>query len=222
MKRLPLVLSVARLTAGPLVALLILWGDNVFFSAAGPTTLWAYVVALALFALAAAADLLDAPLAKKLNVQGDAMIGALNRAAALSLAVCTLMALARTSLPFDLSLAALIIVAREVAVGGLREGLSLAGRPAPAIQGRLLQALAVWLGCAATLGAQTMIYFTAPAEIVVLTLQVARGALWAGAALALITGALFVREALARPKLVEAAERNQVHQEDDADKPDNR
>ncbi|HWA23198.1 MAG TPA: CDP-alcohol phosphatidyltransferase family protein [Caulobacterales bacterium] len=198
MNRLPLALSLARLAAAPMIAILILWGDDAFFAASAPVTPWVYCAALVLFLAAAAADLLDTMLARKLNAAGD-LSGALGRAAGLALTACTLLALAKTSLPFDLTIAAVLIVAREAMIAGLREGLALSARPLPAGQGGKLQPAAVWLGCGCALAAQTMIYFSLPVELIGWLLTIARGTLWAGAALAVITGALYARDAFAKP-----------------------
>jgi phosphatidylglycerophosphate synthase len=198
MNRLPLALSLARLAAAPMIAILILWGDDAFFAASAPVTLWAYCAALVLFLAAAADDLLDTMLARKLNAASD-LGGALDRAAGLALTACTLLALAKTSLPFDLTIAAVLIVAREAMVGGMREGLALSGRPLPAGQAGKLQPAAVWLGCGCALAAQTLIYFSLPVEVIGGLLTIARGALWTGAALAVITGALYARDAFAKP-----------------------
>ena len=107
--------------------------------------------------------------------------------------------MAKTSLPFDLTIAAVLIVARDTMIAGLREGLALSSRPLPASQGGKLQHAAVWLGAGCALAAQTLIYFSLPVEVISWLLTIARGALWAGAALAVITGALFARDAFAKP-----------------------
>lgn len=198
MNRLPLAISVARLAAAPIIAILILWGDDAFFAASTPVTRWAYGAALALFLAAAAADLLDTVLARKLNAASP-LGGALDRAAGLALTACTLLALAKTSLSFDLTIAAVLIVARDTMIAGLREGLALSGRPLPAGQGGKLQPVAVWLGCGCALAAQSLIYFSLPVEVIGWLLTIARGALWAGAALAVITGARYARDAFAKP-----------------------
>lgn len=195
MNSLPPPLSVARLAAAPLVAILILWGDDTFFASSAPTAPWAYAAALVLFLAAAAADLLGADSARTASDPASA----LDRAAGLALTVCTLLALAKTSLPFDLTIAAVLIIAREAAMVGLRDGLIGSGKPLPEVQGGKLQPIAVWLGCGCALAGQTVIYFGAPAEVIVWLVTIARGALWAGAALALITGALYARDAFAKP-----------------------
>jgi hypothetical protein len=172
-----------------------LWGDNEFVLSTAPISPWAYAAALTLFLAASAFDLLDPGKASGAADLG----GALSRASGLALTVCTLLALCKTSLPFDLGVAAVLIVARELAMIGLREGLTLSGLPLPAMEGAKLQTIAVLLGAGCALAAQTLIYFSVGVEVIVGLLWVARGALWAGAALALLTGALFVRQALAKP-----------------------
>lgn len=196
MNRLPLTVSIARLAAAPLIAILILWGDNEFYIAGGPVTMWVYGVALALFLASAAADLLDYPV--KATAPAD-LVHALHRAAGLALTVLTLLALCKTSLPFDLSIAAILIIGRDIAMVGLREGLGVTGSSMPAVEGAKLQAVAVLLGVGCALAAQTLVYFSLPLDVIVWLLWIARGALWAGAALALITGALYVRRAFAKP-----------------------
>ncbi len=194
MIRLPTILTLARLAAAPVVALLVLWGDSWFFERGAGVASTIFAVALALFIVAALTDLLDGYLARKMNATTD-LGAALDHAADKALTACTLLALAKTSLPADMTIAAVLIVSRDVMMAGLREGLALSGRALPVSQGGKFKTVAVMLGAGAALATQTLIYFSAPLDVVSVIFMVARGALWAGAALAVITGAIYLRDA---------------------------
>jgi len=124
--KLPMALTLARMAAGPLVAALVLWaGAQVFVDRSLAAQL--YLIAAAVFSLAAASDWLDGHLARKLGVVSE-LGAALDHAADKVLVTCALVALAYAALPLPLTVAAVIILGRDMAVAGLREGLSASGR----------------------------------------------------------------------------------------------
>lgn len=120
-------LTIARFAAAPIVAGLLLWGSQTLFTEGRDLALVLYALALVVFVLAALTDWLDGMLARKLNAT-SALGAALDHSADKALTTATLVILAATALPLDLIAAAAILVTRDVAVGGLREGLSLSGR----------------------------------------------------------------------------------------------
>ena len=138
---------------GPVIAALVLWALRISM----PTALLAgfiYALALILFVLAAATDWLDGYLARKLE-RGDAVgRGARSRADKV-LITCVLVALAYAALPLDLVAAAVIILGRDVAVAGLREGISAQGKTLPVSQLGKWKAAAEMAGVGAFLAFQT-------------------------------------------------------------------
>lgn len=210
MKSLPTLLTLARIALGPVIAGLILWAAAVLYSdrlVAGAL----YGASLVLFVLAAASDWLDGWLARKLDAVTP-LGAALDHAADKVLIVCVLVALAYAALPLNLVAAAVIILGRDVAIAGLREGLSAQGRSLPVGQIGKWKAAAEMGGAGAFLGFQTTALLMAPVDIVLGLSWAAQGLLWIAAGLALLSAAFYVA-ALMRPASVEAAELNQVQQE---------
>ncbi|KAF0171359.1 MAG: pgsA [Caulobacteraceae bacterium] len=123
-------LTIARFAAAPIVAGLLLGGSQALFTEGRDLSLVLYALALVVFVLAALTDWLDGMLARKLNAT-SALGAALDHSADKALTTATLVILAATALPIDLIVAAAILVTRDVAVGGLREGLALSGRKLP-------------------------------------------------------------------------------------------
>ncbi|TPW03373.1 MAG: hypothetical protein FD124_3043 [Alphaproteobacteria bacterium] len=97
-------LTIARFAAAPIVAGLLLGGSQALFTEGRDLSLVLYALAL---------------------------VVALDHSADKALTTATLVILAATALPIDLIVAAAILVTRDVAVGGLREGLALSGRKLP-------------------------------------------------------------------------------------------
>jgi CDP-diacylglycerol--glycerol-3-phosphate 3-phosphatidyltransferase len=192
--RWPTILTLARLALAPIVAGLILWGDSLVFSDGASAARLPFAWALGLFALAAVSDAVDGALARRLNAATD-LGAALDHAADKALSTCALVALAVTGLASDLVVAVILIVARDVAIAGLREGMALSGRALPVTAGGKLKTVAVLAGAGAALAVQTLIYFDAPADWITPIDFLARGAIWAGAALALWSGALYLQRA---------------------------
>ena len=91
-----------------------------------------------------------------------------------------------------------LILARDVTISGLREGLALSGRPLPVGPGGKLKTVAVMIGAGTALTAQTLAYAQLDLGWLTGVAYVARGALWAGVALALWSGWDYVRAAMTR------------------------
>jgi len=199
---LPNTLTIARLIAAPVVAGLLLGAGQTMYTAGRDPTLWLLVAAFVVFLLAALTDWLDGAMARRLNATST-LGAALDHAADKALVTACLVALAATALPGDLVIAAAIIVTRDVAVAGLREGLSLSGRALP------VSSLGKWKTAVEliAIGAAIALQIAAlalPAEgrviepINVLAFAT-RASLWTAAALALWSGAEYVQAALRKP-----------------------
>lgn len=119
---LPMALTLTRLALAPIVAGLILAAGYGVFTLGVAFAGWAYAAAAALFAVAALTDWFDGRLARKLDAVSP-LGAALDHVADKALTAAALMALAATVMPFDLVLAAMILVVRDLVIGGLREGL---------------------------------------------------------------------------------------------------
>lgn len=187
----PIALTVFRIVLGPLIAGLILWAAAVLFSdrlLAG----FIYALALILFALAAATDWLDGALARKWNAVSP-LGAALDHSADKVLITCVLLALAYAALPIMLVAAAVVIIGRDVAVAGLREGISADGRTLPVSQLGKWKAAAEMAGVGAFLAFQALALLQLAPPSVALGLDwAARALLWGAALLALISGGQYV------------------------------
>jgi CDP-diacylglycerol--glycerol-3-phosphate 3-phosphatidyltransferase len=187
-------LTLARMLAGPVVAVLVLWAAHLAYvdpPRAGVIYGWATGV----FALAALTDWLDGWLARKLGAT-SVLGAALDHAADKVLVASALAALAYAALPVDLVLASVLLLGRDAAVAGLREGLSASGR-APGVG-----ALGKWKTAAALCGvtvvlAQQSAALAGASPGMVQALAWGGAALvWAAVALALISGAIYAAAAL--------------------------
>jgi CDP-diacylglycerol--glycerol-3-phosphate 3-phosphatidyltransferase len=154
-----------------------------------------YAVALVVFLIAAATDWLDGYFARKLNAVTP-LGAALDHCADKVLIACTLLALAYAALPLDLVVAAVIVLGRDIAVAGLREGLSNSGRTLPVGSVGKWKAAAEMAGVGAFLAYAASALLTDSASIVVGLNYAARILLWAGAGLALISAAQYVGAAM--------------------------
>jgi cardiolipin synthase (CMP-forming) len=193
MKHLPTVLTLSRIAMGPVIAGLILWAAHETYAdrlLAG----FIYALCLVLFLLAAATDWLDGWLARKLDAVTP-LGAALDHTADKVLIVCVLVALAYAALPLGLVAATVIILGRDVAIAGLREGLSQSGRTLPVNQLGKWKAAAEMAGVAAFLGFQSAAILFAPQSIIDGLDWAARILLWAAAGLALISAAIYARAA---------------------------
>jgi cardiolipin synthase (CMP-forming) len=194
MKQLPTLLTIFRIVMGPVIAALILWAADVVYSdrlLAG----FIYALALIVFLLAAATDWLDG----YLELDAVTPLGAaLDHAADKVLITCVLIALAYAALPLMLVAAAVLILGRDVAVAGLREGISAQGKTLPVSQLGKWKAAAEMAGVGAFLAFQAAAILFAPASVIVGLDWAARLLLWGAAALALISGAQYVGVLLKR------------------------
>src|SRR5688572_20385236 len=196
----PTLLTVFRIAMSPVIAALVLWAANETYAdrlLAG----FIYALCLLLFILAALTDWLDGYLARKLDAVTP-LGAALDHSADKVLITCVLVALAYAALPLPLVAASVIILGRDVAVAGLREGIAAQGKTLP------VSSLGKWKAAAEMAGVGAFLAFQASALLasamsmpvsVVLGLDwAARILLWSAAVLALISGAQYVATLLKR------------------------
>jgi len=192
----PTLLTVFRIAMGPVVAGLVLWAANDLHK--DPLLSgFIYVLAFILFLLAASTDWLDGYLARKWNAVTP-LGAALDHAADKVLITCVLVALAYAALPMMLVAAAVLILGRDVAVAGLREGISAQGKSLPVSQLGKWKAAAEMAGVAAFLAFQAAALLGASANIVIGLDWAARVLVWSAAVLALASGAQYVGALLKR------------------------
>jgi CDP-diacylglycerol--glycerol-3-phosphate 3-phosphatidyltransferase len=192
----PTLLTAFRIAMGPLLAALILWAGNELYSdrlLAG----FIFALTLVLFILAALTDWLDGYLARKLDAVTP-LGAALDHAADKVLITCVLVALAYAALPLTLVAAAVLILGRDVAVAGLREGIAAQGKTLPVSQLGKWKAAAEMAGVGAFLAYQACAILFAPSWAVLGLDWAARILLWAAAALALVSGAQYLSALLKR------------------------
>lgn len=193
MKQLPTILTVFRIAMAPVLAGLVLWATHEQF--ADPVLAGLiYLLALALFLLAAATDWLDGLIARRYDAVTP-FGAALDHAADKVLITCVLVALAYAALPLNLVAAAVIILGRDVAVAGLREGLSAQGRALPVGPIGKWKAAAEMAGVAAFLGFEATVLLRGPLTLALGLDWGARILLWAAALLALISAGQYLRAA---------------------------
>ena len=193
---LPTLLTLFRIAMGPVIAGLVLWAANEQYAdrlLAG----FIYALCLILFVLASITDWLDGWLARKLDAVTP-LGAALDHTADKVLIVCVLVALAYAALPLGLVAAAVLILGRDVAMAGLREGLSQSGRALPVNQFGKWKAAAEMSGVAAFLGFKAAAILFAPASVVLGLDWAARILLWAAAVLALISAGVYATAAFKR------------------------
>ncbi len=186
---LPTLLTMFRVLMGPVIAGLILWAAGVLYSDR-PLAGFIYALALILFVLAAFTDWLDGWLARKLDAVTP-LGAALDHSADKVLVTCTLVALAYAALPLHLVAAAVLILGRDIAVAGLREGISASGRSLPVSPLGKWKAAAEMAGIGAFLAFQAGALLLAPAGSVLGLDWAALVLIWAAAALALLSGARY-------------------------------
>lgn len=192
----PTLLTVFRIAMGPVIAALVLWAAAQDHTDP-PLSGLIYALAFILFLLAASTDWLDGYLARKWNAVTP-LGAALDHAADKVLITCVLVALAYAALPMHLVAAAVLILGRDVAVAGLREGISAQGKSLPVSQLGKWKAAAEMAGVAAFLAYQTAALLSAGASVVVGLNWAALLLLWAAAGLALFSGAQYVGALLKR------------------------
>lgn len=189
----PTLLTVFRIAMGPVIAGLVLWAASLVYVdrvLAG----FLYALCVVLFALASATDWLDGWLARRLNAVTP-LGAALDHTADKVLLTCVLVALAYAALPLPLVAAVVLLLGRDVAIGGLREGLSAQGRTLPVSQ------LGKWKTAAEMGGVGLYLAFQAAAltqQSDMLTLGLdfaARTLIWVAVLLALWSGARYAAAA---------------------------
>lgn len=195
-RSIPTLLTVFRIAMGPVVAALVLWAASLLHVDPQIAGL-IYAMALILFILAALTDWLDGYLARKWNAVTP-LGAALDHAADKVLITCVLVALAYASLPMALVGASVIILGRDVAVAGLREGISAQGKMLPVSQLGKWKAAAEMAGVGAYLAFQAAVLLSAPLSVMIGLDWAARLLIWSAAVLALISGAQYVAALLKR------------------------
>jgi CDP-diacylglycerol--glycerol-3-phosphate 3-phosphatidyltransferase len=186
-------LTLLRMAMGPAIAALVLWAASVVYVdrlLAG----FIYALAALLVALAALTDWLDGWLARKLDAVTP-MGAALDHCADKVLVACVLVSLAYAALPFDLVAAAVLMLGRDVAVAGLREGLSHSARALPVSGLGKWKAAAEMAGVTAFLAYQAAAILFAPPRVALGLDWAAHVLLWIATALALLSGARYARAA---------------------------
>jgi CDP-diacylglycerol--glycerol-3-phosphate 3-phosphatidyltransferase len=192
----PTALTIFRIAMGPVIAALVLWAATEQYAdrlLAG----FIYVLALTVFLLAASTDWFDGYLARKLNAVTP-LGAALDHAADKVLITCVLVALAYSALPLTLVAAAVLILGRDVAVAGLREGISAQGKTLPVSQLGKWKAAAEMAGVGAFLAFQAAALLQAPVSVVLGLDWAAKLLLWSAALLALVSGAQYLGALLKR------------------------
>jgi len=204
----PNLLTVARMGLGAVVAALVLIAAALVYTDHVLAGL-VYAVALVAFLIAAATDWLDGYLARRLNAVTP-LGAALDHCADKVLITCALVALAYGALPINLAAAAIIILGRDVAVAGLREGLANAGRGLP------VGSVGKWKAAAEMAGVGAFLAYLASAQLSDAE-SLSNGLewaatmlLWAAAALALISAFQYVGAALKPAGSVRTAELGDV------------
>lgn len=194
---LPTLLTLFRIAMGPVIAGLVLWAANDVHKdplLAG----FIYALCFILFVIASLTDWLDGWLARELNAVTP-FGAALDHSADKVLITCVLIALAYASLPLTLVAAAVLILGRDMAVAGLREGLSAQGRALPVSQLGKWKATAEMAGVAAFLAFQTSALLHAPENLAAGLDLAARILIWSATGLALVSGAGYFAAAFRRP-----------------------
>ena len=181
---------------GPVIAALLLWATTELYADRVLAGL-IYTFSFLLFAIAALTDWFDGWLARKLNAVTP-LGAALDHAADKVLITCVLVALAYASLPIGLVAAAVLILGRDVAVAGLREGIAAQGKTLPVSQLGKWKAAAEMAGVDAFLAFQAAALMNISASLVLGLYWAALILIWSAAALALISGAQYVQALLKR------------------------
>lgn len=180
-------LTIARFAAAPIVAGLIFLASQLLYTEGRDWTVVVLAFALVVFALAALTDWLDGALARKLDAVSP-LGAALDHAADKALTTATLISLGATFLPLDLTIAAALLVTRDVIVGGLREGLSLSGRALPVASLGKLKTVVTMVAIGAAIAFQIARLAIAEGTIVSVVEVLSRFTLWSAVILALWSG----------------------------------
>lgn len=190
MTSLPTLLTLFRIAMGPAIAALVLWAAAIVYDdrlLAG----FIYVLCSILFVLAAASDWLDGWLARKLNAVTP-LGAALDHTADKVLVTCVLAALAYAALPLTLVAAVVLILGRDVALSGLREGLAGSIKTIPVGELGKWKTAALMTGVGAFLAFQSAALLGAPETVLQGLRWAAQILIWTAAALALVSAAGYV------------------------------
>jgi CDP-diacylglycerol--glycerol-3-phosphate 3-phosphatidyltransferase len=187
---LPTLLTLFRIVMGPAIAGLVLWAASVVYE---DRLLAGYIYALCfiLFALAAATDWLDGWLARRMSAVTP-LGAALDHTADKVLITCVLVALAYASLPLTLVAAAVVILGRDVALSGLREGYAGAGISIPVGELGKWKTTTLLMGVGAFLAFQAAALLGGPETLIQGLTWAAQILIWAAAALALVSGWMYL------------------------------
>ena len=191
-RALPMALTLARIALGPVIALMILAADAVVFQQGRALAGQISTLAALVFAIAALTDALDGWLARRWGVTSP--LGAsLDHAADKVLSLCAALALIATWAPLDVTIVLLVILARDAAIGGLREGLA-ASEGAFAV-GRLGKVKTVCLlgGLGTLLCLQASAYAAAPIGLQQGLLVLGRGLLFVALGASLFSAWIYVQ-----------------------------
>jgi len=197
LKRLPLVLTLFRILAAPVIAGLVIWGHGLVFSEGPGRAAMIFAIAGVLFVIAALTDFLDGWLARRYDAVTP-LGAALDHTADKALVSGVLIALAYALLRWDLVFAAALLVVRDVAIAGLREGLSASGRSLPVSSLGKVKAAAEMIAISAFLF-QPAASFSSPTAAAVFS-WIAVAALWIAVVLALISAAAYAIAAAQPPR----------------------
>lgn len=186
--RLPTALTLVRLALAPAIAALILLAGQSIYSLGLGFAGLCYIAACALFVVAAATDWLDGALARRLGAV-SALGAALDHVADKALIAAALVALAATALPLDLIVAGLILILRDLVIGGLREAMP--GRLAVDSFGKY-KAAAAMAGIAFYLAFQAASILGGGLLLLQALIWLARTLIWTGALLALLSAGRYL------------------------------
>lgn len=193
----PTGLTLARIALAPLIALLLLGADGLVFERGRALATLLSGLAALLFAIATLTDAWDGWLARRWGVTGP--LGAsLDHAADKVLSMCAALALIATWAPLDVTLVLIVILARDAAIGGLREGL--AGSTRAFGIGLLGKAKTVCLlgGLAALITFHASAYSAAPLALQQGLLLLGRGLLYVALGAAVFSAYGYVRTLLSK------------------------
>jgi CDP-diacylglycerol--glycerol-3-phosphate 3-phosphatidyltransferase len=185
---LPIAITIARMAAGPVVTALGLWAWTSPQREA--TVIW--LAAAGLFVVAALTDWLDGYLARRLGAVSK-LGAALDHGADKVLTASALFALAPGA-STDLVIAAVILVARDLAIGGIREGFAAEGKaPAVSALGKWKTALVLTGIAALLLGRWAAAGEVAPALWLG---EAGRALVWISVVFSLVSAAGYIRALL--------------------------
>lgn len=187
-------LTLARLALAPIVAALIFLAGHGIFTHGIAFAGLLYAGACALFVVAALTDWADGALARKLGAVTP-LGAALDHIADKALTAAAFIALTATVLPLDLAIAGLVLIVRDLAIGGLREALPGA---LPVDRLGKLKAASAMAGLAAYLAFQAVSLLGGPLIALQGLIWLARTLIWGAALLSLLSGGRYVMGALRR------------------------